>query len=272
MADANGLYYEEFGTGTGTPLILSAGLGGSGAYWAPNIDGLAEGYRGANRIIVYDHRGTGRSDRALPDTVTVEDMARDTLSLMDTLEIPKAIIVGHAAGGVAGLSLALIAPERVERLVVVNGWAKADPHFLNVFRMRKALLDGAGPEAYVRAQPLFLYPPYWFYGKDQAALDADAAGHLAHFPAVETMHKRIDSLAAFDIVDRLSEIVCPTLLIAAYDDLLVPWQCTTKLYNGLPDATYAFMRAGAHACNVTDPERFEEIVLLWLANAPITEE
>jgi aminoacrylate hydrolase len=119
---------------------------------------------------------------------------------------------------------------------------------------------------------LFLYPPYWFYGKDQAALDADAAGHLAHFPAPETMHKRIDALAAFDVVDRLNQITCPTLLIAAYDDLLVPWQCTARLHQGLPNSDYAYMLAGAHACNVTDPERFEEIVLLWLAGEPITEE
>ena len=272
MGEAAGLYYEQFGEGAGTPLILSAGLGGSASYWAPNIAGLTTGYKGANRVIAYDHRGTNRSDRVLPDTVTVEDMGRDMLGLMDVLDIPKATIVGHAAGGVAGLALALIAPERIERLIVVNGWAKAHPHFLNVFRLRKAILDGAGPEAYMRAQPLFLYPSYWFYGRDQAALDADAAGHLAHFPTPETMHKRIDALATFDVADRLHEITCPVLLIAAYDDLLVPWPCTQQLEQGLPNATRAYMTSGAHACNVTDPERFEEIVLLWLADEPITEE
>lgn len=61
MAEAAGLYYEEHGSGP--PLILSAGLGGSGNYWLPNLPALAERYR----VILYDHRGTGRSDRALPD-------------------------------------------------------------------------------------------------------------------------------------------------------------------------------------------------------------
>ena len=272
MAEAAGLYYEDHGQGDGPPLILSPGLGGSADYWRPNLKALTEGYRGSNRVILYDHRGTGRSDRALPGVITVENMGRDILGLMDALGIPKATIVGHAAGGVAALALALEAPERVERLIVVNGWAKADPHSLNCFAIRRAMLHGAGPEAYVRAQPIFLYPGSWFYGRTQAEDDADVEAALAHFPGVETVEKRIAALAAFDIAERLGEIDTPVLAIAAYDDLLVPWAATRRLVQGLPHAAHAFMPYGAHALNVTDPDRFHEIVLLWLAGEPITEE
>ena len=272
MPQAAGLYYETHGRADAPPLILSSGLGGSADYWAPNIAALREGYRGDYRIVTYDHRGTGRSDRALPATVSVEDMARDIVGLMDALDLPSATIIGHAAGAVAGLTLALIAPDRVDRIIAINGWAKADPHFLNCFAIRRNLLRSAGPEAYLRAQPIFLYPGGWFYGRDQAAHDADVAAGLAHFPGVETVEKRIDALAAFDIADRLGEITVPVLAVAAYDDLLVPWQASRRLYDGLPNGSYAFMRYGAHALNVTDPDRFHEIVLLWLAGEPITEE
>ena len=272
MPETGGLYYEIHGADDAPPLILSSGLGGSASYWQPNIAALTAGYRGGYRVITYDHRGTGRSDRALPDVVTVADLADDIRLLMDALDLPSATIIGHAAGAVAALSLALSAPERVERIVSVNGWAKADPRFLDCFAIRRNLLRSAGAEAYLRAQPIFLYPGGWFYGRDQAAHDADVAAGLAHFPSIATMEKRIDALAAFDIADRLGEITTPVLAIAAYDDLLVPWQASQRLYNGLPNATYAFMRYGAHALNVTDPERFAEITLLWLAGEPITEE
>ena len=66
-----GLHYEEYGPADAPPLILSPGLGGSGAYWAPNIEALAA----RHRLIAYDHRGTGRSDRALPASLSVDDMA-----------------------------------------------------------------------------------------------------------------------------------------------------------------------------------------------------
>jgi aminoacrylate hydrolase len=80
-------------------VILSSGLGGSANYWKPNLAALAEDL---SRDRLRPSRGPGGSDRALPDTVTVEDFADDILALMDALGIEKVHIVGHAAGGVAG--------------------------------------------------------------------------------------------------------------------------------------------------------------------------
>src|SRR6188768_1442281 len=118
----DGLHYEEHGEGP--PLILSAGLGGSGNYWLPNLPALAA----AHRVILYDHRGTGRSDRTLPETVTVEQMGHDLLALIHGLGLEKATVIGHAAGAVAGLAAALESPGRIDRLILVNGWSRPDPH------------------------------------------------------------------------------------------------------------------------------------------------
>ena len=60
-------------------------------------------------------------------------MARDLLGLMDALGVARAHLVGHAAGGFIGLAFALIAPERLGKLVVVNGWAKLDPYIARCF-------------------------------------------------------------------------------------------------------------------------------------------
>jgi aminoacrylate hydrolase len=157
MPRAAGLWYEWHGPAEGEVLILSPGLGGSAHYWAPNLAAFAGRYR----VLLYDHRGTGRSDRGLPDDLTVEDMARDLLTLMDALELHRAHFIGHAAGGLIGLALAAIAPARLGKLVVANGWARLDPYTARCFEARLALLRGSGPEAFVRAQPIFLYPPAW---------------------------------------------------------------------------------------------------------------
>lgn len=157
MAEIAGLHYEIRGAADGPPLILSAGLGGSAAYWAPNLDALAR----RHRLILYDHRGTGRSDRALPPDLSVDDMADDVLALMDGLGLAGASLIGHAAGGAIGLALALKAPHRLDRLVVVNGFARPDPHFRRCFDTRLALLRDSGVAAFLRAQPIFLYPARW---------------------------------------------------------------------------------------------------------------
>lgn len=264
MPHAAGLYYETHGPDGAPPLILSSGLGGSASYWAPNIAALAEHYR----VIAYDHRGTGRSDRALPDMVGVDDFASDILTLMDACGVARANIVGHAAGGVAGLALALRAPERVDKLVVVNGWAAPDPHFLRCFDARLALLRGSGAEAYLRAQPIFLYPANWT-SAHHAALEAELPAQLEHFPGIATMEKRIAALAAFDVADRLRELHRPVLVMCADDDMLVPSNAGVALANALPIAGFCRAEHGGHAVNVVDPDAFNGFVLAWLAGETV---
>jgi aminoacrylate hydrolase len=259
LAEAAGLYYERHGAPDALPLILSSGLGGSAHYWAPNIAAFAEHFH----VIAYDHRGTGRSDRALPEVVTVDDFADDILALMDALGIECAHLIGHAAGGVAGLALAGKAPDRLDTLVVVNGWAKADPHFLRCFEARLNLLRHVGVEAFLRAQPIFLYPANWI-SEHCAALDAELAHQLTDFPGVATMEKRIAALAAFDISDRLGALTTPTLALAAADDMLIPACCSHALAQQIKSCDMAVMDSGGHACNITDPATFNRLVLEFL--------
>lgn len=257
MPEAEGLYYEEHGDGP--PLILSSGLGGSASYWKPNIPALAEHFR----VIAYDHRGTGRSDRTLPDTLTVDDLADDMLALMDALAIERASVIGHAAGGVAGLALARNADDRLGKLVVVNGWIKADPHFLRCFEARLNLLRHAGTEAFLRAQPIFLYPAEWI--SDQSAeLDAELPHQLLDFPGAATMEKRIAALARFDATNWIAGLTAPTLALASADDMLVPWTCTEALGAANRRIQPSVASWGGHACNVTDPASFNAHVLEFL--------
>jgi aminoacrylate hydrolase len=255
----DGLYFEEHGPADGPPLILSPGLGGSGAYWTPNLPALAL----RHRVILYDHRGTARSDRALPGNLTVEHMVDDVLALMDGLGVERAHFLGHAAGAAVGLAMGFRAPERLASLVAVNGWARLDPHFARCFETRLALLRDSGPRAYLRAQPLFLFPATWI-STHSHELDRELEQQLASFPGAETMEKRIAALQAFYVDDRLDAIRMPVLALAAKDDMLVPWTCSPAYADRLPNGSVALMEWGGHACNVTDPETFNRIILEFL--------
>jgi aminoacrylate hydrolase len=267
MPHAAGLWYEWHGPEKGEVLILSPGLGGSADYWAPNLPAFAERYR----ILLYDHRGTGRSDRALPEEVTVEAMAQDLLDLMDAIRVERAHLLGHAAGGLIGLALALLAPERLMRLVVFNGWARLDPYTARCFDVRLAMLRDSGAETYIRAQPIFLYPPDWITVHSET-LDAEATAQLAHFPGAATVEKRITAVREFEVADRLSEIPNPVLVLATADDHLVPSHCARGLAEGLPNATRMLQFGGGHASNITEPEDFYVRVLPWLAGDDLIEE
>lgn len=267
MPHAAGLWYDWHGPEDGEVLILSPGLGGSADYWRPNLSTFAEHFR----VLLYDHRGTGRSDRAMPEKVTVEAMARDLLGLMDAIALERAHILGHAAGGLIGLAFALLAPKRLNRLVIINGWARLDPYTARCFDVRLAMLRDSGAETYIRAQPIFLYPPGWITVHSER-LDAEAKAQLAHFPDAATVEKRIIAVRNFEVADRLSEIANPVLVLATADDHLVPSHCTRDLAEGLPNSTRMLQFSGGHASNITEPEDFYVRVLPWLTGENLIEE
>jgi aminoacrylate hydrolase len=264
MPHAAGLWYQLAGPQGAETVILSAGLGGSAGYWVPNLEAFLSRFQ----VLLYDHRGTGRSERSLPDHLTVDDMAADVAALMDEIGLERAHFVGHAAGGLIGLALALTRPDLVDRLVVVNGWARLDPYTARCFDVRLALLRDSGPEMYLKAQPIFLYPPYWVSERSDR-LDREAAEQLANFPGAETVEKRIAAVRAFDISDRLHAIQAPVLVLSSFDDALVPDRASHALAEGLPNATDVALLGGGHASNVTSPDEFNDRVLPWLAGETI---
>src|SRR5258705_13940121 len=91
IGDAS-IYYEE--QGQGPVLMLVPGLGGQGAFWAPQVRDFARDFR----VIVHDHRGAGRSTHSRIQ-YSVDQMAADTVALMDRLGVASAHYVGHSTGG-----------------------------------------------------------------------------------------------------------------------------------------------------------------------------
>ena len=240
-------------------VLLSSGLGGAGAFWAPQLDALRE----RHRVVTYDQRGTGQSAGPLPDAYSISLMADDVVEVLDELGVESCHFVGHALGGLIGLDLALRWPARVGSLVLVNAWAKPDPHTGRCFDVRKDLLR-LGPEAYVRAQPLFLYPAPWL-SRNTERLAREHAHGVAHFQGADTLLKRIAALLAFDVADRLGEVRCPTLVAASRDDMLVPWTASEMLAAGIPGARLWLAAEGGHGFTVTEPEAFNAALLAFLA-------
>jgi aminoacrylate hydrolase len=252
------VHYEIHGRGDGAPtVVLSSGLGGAAHYWTPQIPALARHFR----VIAYDQHGTGRSGGRVPDGYSIGNMAAELATLLAELGVDRCHFVGHALGGLIGLQLAVDRPALLDRLMVVNAWVKTHPHTLRCFSTRKSLLLDTGPEAYVRAQPLFLYPATWLADRQDWLAEQDAAG-IAHFPPTETVLRRIEAVEAFDLDP--SGITTPTLVVATRDDMLVPCTCSIALADALANAELVLLESGGHACNITDPTGFDTLVTRFL--------
>ena len=111
-------WYEE--VGTGEPVVLVHGLGGTGQdIWKKVLAELAESFR----VVAYDVRGSGRSD-APPGPYTVGGLADDLQALLVTLGYERVAIVGHSMGGGVALELAGRDPARVRAVVGVGAVAE----------------------------------------------------------------------------------------------------------------------------------------------------
>mgnify|MGYP003625900618 CR=1 FL=1 len=245
--------------GEGPPLMLVAGLGGTADYWNPQIEAFAKDYT----VIVHDHRGTGQSTHSEID-YSVDQMADDLLALMDVLKVDQAHIVGHSTGAAMALIIAVKAPERLASAVVYAGWTKSDPQLRRCFDVRRALLRGSGVQAYARATPLFLFPPWFIRDHGDAMLEGEDKA-VAALPSAAIMESRMDAVLAFDCTDYVGRVNIPSLVLCATDDFLTPEYYSRELADLIPGAELNILETGAHAVSVTRPDLFNAAVLDYLA-------
>lgn len=255
------LHYEI--VGSGEPVLLVAGLGGSAGYWAPNVQGFAA----RHRVVLHDHRGTGGSTRSEMD-YSVELLADDLLRLMDHLKIDKAHLVGHSTGGAMGIVLGAKAPERIASLVLYATWAELDAQMEQCLSMRRRILNAMGEAEYHRATPLFLYPPT--YVRDhKAELEREVAAAVAATPSRSIMDARAKGIMAFDGLRYLDDIRCPTLVLVAQDDILTPPYSSELIAARIVGSELIEVPRGGHAYSRVEPEAFNNLTLDFLAAHPI---
>lgn len=245
------LFYEEHGAGE--PILFVAGLGGVSTYWKPQVEAFARDFR----VIVYDQRGSGRSDHV--EVRSVEQMAADTLAVLDAAGLDSVHYVGHSTGGAIGQALAIDAPDRLRSLVINSSTTRSDAYRRKVFAVRQALLERAGPELYAMQTSLLLYPSWWI-NRNAGQLAADEARTAAGLAPPPVQISRMNAILSFDRLADYRHIRVPTLVLCARDDILTPPYFSEELAREIPGARLVLLETGGHACSVTVAETFNEIV------------
>lgn len=108
--------------GAGHPVLLVPGFCEDQSVWNHLIPFLPTGYQ----YIRLDLGGLGKNQKALPEPCTLDNLALQIADLLDFLDIPEAIWMGHSLGGYVGLAFARIFPERLSGLALINSSSLAD--------------------------------------------------------------------------------------------------------------------------------------------------
>jgi class 3 adenylate cyclase len=177
------------------------------------------------QLIRFDRRGVGLSERGSPSVPpTLEQWAEDALAVLDAVGCERAAIVAGGASSLEAITLASAHPERVERLVVVNGlaralWAPDYPDGISEGRVEE-LVGGVDPDAVEQGFDFLAQVAPSVAGDAAFRAWNDRAGNLGATPAMARALHRARLTA--DVRDLLPKIRVPTLIIHRADIVYPP--------------------------------------------------
>jgi non-heme chloroperoxidase len=238
------LHYAEQGGADGQPVVFLHGWPDSWFSFSRVLPLLPEGLR----TLSIDQRGFGESDR--PESgYRIADFAADVVAFMDALEIERAALVAHSYGSFVARCVALHAPGRVSRLVLIGtGFSVSNPVFLELQASLRDLPDPI-PVEFARefqASTAYLPLPEEFFER----IVVESLKLPARLWTV-----MIESLIEYDDAAQLSKIAAPTLLLWGDRDELFPRTHQDRVVNAVHGAELKIYEETGHCPNWERPER-----------------
>lgn len=262
LAAGHNTHYYEAGQGEALFLLHGSGPGVSGwSNWGKSIPVFADRYR----VIVPDIAGFGFTEFQADAKYDIKLWVNHLVGIMDALDIQKASFIGNSFGGAVAIGLAVFAPERVNKLVLLGTPAG---EFVQTAGLRGAWEYEPSLDNMRRLMELFPYDKSLISDEMvQARYEAsarpgaqDALRKLIPQPAAEgeTIVRGFPAAA-------LAKISAPTLVVHGREDRVVPAQCGLLIANSIPDADLHLFGHCGHWVQSEQPRRFAALVRDFLA-------
>jgi pimeloyl-ACP methyl ester carboxylesterase len=236
--DGVGLEVHEW-PGKGPAIVMVHGLTANHTCWAS----VAEVLAGDRRLIAYDLRGRGGSDKP-PGGYSLAQHGRDLAGLLDRLGLSRPVVMGHSLGAHIVLRFAVSHPRRVARLVLVDGGLDVRAEILDSLApaINRLGLEFPSLDAFLeRMRALPMFADRWngyleaYFRYDVETLPGGAVRSRVARHAIE---EELRNLARERLWVWHHQVRCPTLIFRAPDGLLTATDCLMTAEEG---------RAMAHA-------------------------
>ncbi|MEU8135663.1 3-oxoadipate enol-lactonase [Streptodolium elevatio] len=251
------LHHRFDGPENAPVIVLGSPLGADGRVWDAVVPALAA----THRVLRFDTRGHGGSELP-PGSPTMSDLAADVVALADRYGVERFAYAGISLAGALGLTLALDAPERLDRLVVCCSGAKlGEPP---AWHERAALVRRDGVQAVAETVLGRWFTPE--YAAREPGVVAETLAMLQACPA-EGYASVCDAIATFDVRARLAAVTVPTLVVAAERDPSTPVALSEEVAAGIPGARLVLVHDAAHLVIVEKADEVAEILVDFLSGS-----
>jgi 3-oxoadipate enol-lactonase/4-carboxymuconolactone decarboxylase len=214
-------------------------------------DAQADAFTDEFRVLRYDHRGHGGSP-APPGPYTVDELAADALALLDELGIERVTFVGLSLGGAVGMTLALRAPERIERLALCCTSRRFGPS--ETWAERAATVRAEGVEAVADAAL-----ERWLTPEAPAELRERLRATLVSIPA-EGYASCAEAIGGHDLRGQLAAIDVPALVVAGDGDPASPPEELAEIAEEIPGARLHVIEQARHLAVVEQADEFNRLL------------
>jgi len=265
LSSYDGTSLQYCSEGEGLPLITCNGILCSLGYWVY----FRPYFRRTCRVICWDYRGHGKSGLpADPSHVGIDSHCQDLKTIMDGLDIPKAVLVGHSMGVQVILEFYKNHPERVSGLLPICGtygypfrtfygrpWMEniyppiftlGERHARDIERIFKPLLRTRLPVPIARLTRAI----HWYLCPTEIMKDYFLQISRMDF---ECGFRSMMAMATHSAEEVLGGIKVPTLIIAGEKDLFTPVWVAEKMWRDIPGAELLVIPRGSHTALVENP-------------------
>lgn len=258
------LWFETQGA-DGTPVVLVMGLGGRGVFWEPQVECL----RQRHRVLYFDNRGVGESERSDGGTTIVE-MAADVIALMNAQGWETAHIVGMSMGGMIAQEVALQYRHRVRSLSLIAttpvgirgglSTPSALPIFFATFFGSKASRKKAAGQ--------ILFPKAFLSENGDAILRRVFQPRFNPKLTLKGLLGQIQAVVFHYTENRLYQLKgLPTLVVWGQEDILISEKESRRMVERIPGVKIIRFENAGHGLNWQCADGLNEVLIQHLRAA-----
>ncbi len=253
---ANGIDIRYEVRGNGPWLTLSHSLACDLTMWDAQVEALSSYFK----VLRYDTRGHGGSS-APAGPYAFSDAVADLLGLLDALGIERTHFAGLSMGGMIGQHFALMAPERLDRLVLSSTHCRSQPAAREAVAQRIALAETQGMAALVEPTLERWFTEPWRHEQTKELARIGrliAATPVAGYAACSRM------VATMDTLDRLPEIRARTLVVVGDEDAGTTPAMAATIAGAIPGARLEVLPQASHLLNIEQAQLFGMLLVQFL--------
>lgn len=259
---ASTMTYQD--VGQGKPLLMGHSFLWDSRMWQPQITALKSDYR----CIAPDLWSHGYSDPLPTPSTTLEAITEDYWQFTQALSLKEFAVLGLSVGGMWGAHMALNYPKAVKALVLMDTFVGDEPPMTQ--KTYFAMMDKLAADNQFTPELADQVAPYFFAkstAKEQPQLVKSFIQSLLeapanHIPGKVSLGRAIFSRAS--ILEQLSEIKVPTLIVVGEDDLPRPPRESEEMAKRIPNAQLAIIPKAGHICTLEQPKLVNEVLTEFL--------